>query len=222
MITDEDLLEFLYHMQSKTAAAEHLFDALRDNHLLFIGCSFPDWLSRFLLRIAKSRQLSLRRTEMELLVASPANRDTDLVLFLQHFSPRTKIASCSPAESAELAARYGSRAANPAAPRGNLPGAAAIGPSDVRETAGTSMAPGAVYISYAHEDQAAARRLRDFLEEEAGIDVWLTLGGLRRVTIGITRSAAIPKRSYFVPLISTAATDRDEGYYRREWSLAVE
>jgi hypothetical protein len=60
VITDEDLLEFLYHMQSKTVAAEHLFDALRDNHLLFIGCSFPDWLSRFLLRIAKSRQLSLR------------------------------------------------------------------------------------------------------------------------------------------------------------------
>jgi hypothetical protein len=26
----------------------------------------------------------------------------------------------------------------------------------------------------------------------------------------------------FLPLISTAATDRDEGYYRREWSLAVE
>jgi len=224
VITDEDLLEFLYHMQSKTVAAEHLFDALRDNHLLFIGCSFPDWLSRFLLRIAKSRQLSLRRTEMELLVASPANRDSDLVLFLQHFSPRTKIASCSPAEFvAELAARYGRRAANSAAPRGNLPSMAAIGPSDARETASTSMAPGAVFISYAHEDQAAARRLRDFLEEEAGIDVWLDA---RRLEAGDDWDHKIRRNikncSYFLPLISTAATDRDEGYYRREWSLAVE
>jgi hypothetical protein len=28
--------------------------------------------------------------------------------------------------------------------------------------------------------------------------------------------------SYFMPLISSAATRRDEGYFRREWSLAVE
>jgi len=63
VITEADMLEFLHHMQSRSAATEHLFDALRDNHLLFIGCAFPDWLSRFLLRITKSRQLSLRRTE---------------------------------------------------------------------------------------------------------------------------------------------------------------
>jgi hypothetical protein len=37
VITDEDMLEFLHHMQSKSIAAEHLFDALRDSHLLFIG-----------------------------------------------------------------------------------------------------------------------------------------------------------------------------------------
>jgi hypothetical protein len=115
VITEEDMLEFLHHMQAKSAAAEHLFDALRDNHLLFIGCSFPDWLSRFLLRIAKSRQLPLRRTEMELLVGSLTNRDSDLLVFLQHFSKRTKVASCSPAEFVgELAARYTSRVAGSA------------------------------------------------------------------------------------------------------------
>jgi hypothetical protein len=45
--------------------------------------------------------------------------------------------------------------------------------SDAKEAGYAGMSPGAVFISYAHEDQAAARRLRDFLEEEAGIDVWL-------------------------------------------------
>src|SRR6516162_2552459 len=35
VITDEDTLEFLHQMQSRMAGAEHLFDALRDNHLLF-------------------------------------------------------------------------------------------------------------------------------------------------------------------------------------------
>lgn len=224
VITDEDMLEFLHHMQSKSAAAEHLFDALRDNHLLFIGCAFPDWLSRFVLRIAKSRQLSLRRTEMELLVGSLANRDSDLVVFLRHFSPRTKIASCSPAEFVgELAARYTSRAAGSAAARADIPGGAAMRSSDVRETGNVGMSPGAVFISYTHEDQAAARRLRDFLEEEAGIDVWLDT---RQLEAGDDWGHKIRRNikscSYFMPLISAAATRRDEGYFRREWLLAGE
>jgi hypothetical protein len=224
VITDEDMLEFLHHMQSKSAAAEHLFDALRDSHLLFIGCAFPDWLSRFVLRIAKSRQLSLRRTEMELLVGSLANRDSDLVVFLRHFSPRTKIASCSPAEFVgELAARYTTRAAGSAAARGDLPSGAATRSSDARETGSAGMSPGAVFISYTHEDQAAARRLRDFLEEEAGVDVWLDT---RRLEAGDDWGHKIRRNikscSYFMPLISAAATRRDEGYFRREWSLAVE
>jgi hypothetical protein len=223
VITDEDMLEFLHHMQSKSAAAEHLFDALRDSHLLFIGCAFPDWLSRFVLRIAKRRQLSLRRTEMELLVGSLANRDSDLVVFLRHFSPRTKLAPCSPTEFVgELAARY-TRLAGSGAARANLPGEATIRSSDAREIGNAGMSPGAVFISYTHEDQAAARRLRDFLEEEAGVDVWLDA---QRLEAGDDWGHKIRRNikscSYFMPLISAAATRRDEGYFRREWSLAVE
>jgi TIR domain/SIR2-like domain len=224
VITDEDMLEFLHHMQSRSVAAEHLFDALRDNHLLFIGCAFPDWLSRFLLRIAKSRQLSLRRTEMELLVGSIANRDSDLVVFLRHFSPRTKIASCPAAEFvAELAARYAQRAAGSAAALADLSGGPVMHASDVGETGNASMSPGAVFISYAHEDQAAARRLRDFLEEEAGIDVWLDA---RQLAAGDDWGHKIRRNikgcSYFMPLISAASRHRAEGYFRREWSLATE
>jgi hypothetical protein len=224
VITEEDMLEFLHHMQSKSVAAEHLFDALRDNHLLFIGCAFPDWLSRFLLRIAKSRQLSLRRTEMELLVGSLANRDSDLVVFLRHFSPRTKIASCPPAEFvAELAARYTQRTAGSRLAGTNVSGAAVVLASDAKETENPGISPGAVFISYTHEDQAVARRLRDFLEEEAGIDVWLDT---RRLEAGDDWGHKIRRNikscSYFMPLISAAATRRDEGYFRREWWLAAE
>jgi hypothetical protein len=224
VITDEDMLEFLHHMQSRSVAAEHLFDALRDNHLLFIGCAFPDWLSRFLLRIAKSRQLSLRRTEMELLVGSLANRDSDLVVFLRHFSPRTKIASCPAAEFVgELAARYAQRTASSAAALAGLSAGPVMDASDVGETGDASMSPGAVFISYAHEDQAAARRLRDFLEEEAGIDVWLDA---RQLAAGDDWGHKIRRNikscSYFMPLISAASRHRPEGYFRREWSLAAE
>jgi hypothetical protein len=224
VITDEDMLEFLHHMQSRSLAAEHLFDALRDNHLLFIGCTFPDWLSRFLLRIAKRRQLSLRRTEMELLVGSLGNRDSDLVVFLRHFSPRTKIASCPAAEFVgELAARYTQRAAASAAASAHSSDGPAMRGTDPGETGNASMSPGAVFISYAHEDQAAARRLRDFLEEEAGIDVWFDS---RQLEAGDDWGHKIRRNikscSYFLPVISTVARNRAEGYFRREWSLAAE
>jgi hypothetical protein len=217
VITEEDTLEFLHHMQAKRAGADLLFDALRENHLLFIGCTFPDWLSRFLLRIAKSRQLSLRRAEMELFVGSLANSHRDLFLFLRHFSPRTKIASCSPAEFVgELAARYGERARlRDRAPRAP--------PADERETAETGMQAGAVFISYARGDQEAARRLSKFLEEEAGIDVWLDN---HRLEAGDDWDHKIRRNikncSYFMPLISSASTRRREGYFRREWALAAE
>jgi len=220
VITEEDMLEFLHHMQSRSVA-EHLFDALRNNHLLFIGCAFPDWLSRFLLRIAKSRQLSLRRTEMEYLVGSLTNRDSDLVVFLRLFSRQTKIASCSPAEFVrELSARYESRTASSAAFR-SAPNSAAMHPVDGRESA-AGMKPGAIFISYTHEDKAAALRLRDFLENEAGIDdVWIDHSRLEAGDdwdLQIRRN--IKNCSYFMPVISAASTRRLEGYFRREWRWA--
>lgn len=223
VITDEDTLEFLHHMQSKSMAAEHLFDALRDNHLLFIGCAFPDWLSRFVLRIAKSRQLSLRRTEGELMVGSLANSDSDLVLFLRHFSPRTKIVNCSASEFvAELAARYTSRNSGSAAWRA-IPAGAATAGFAATGADNVTMTPGAVFISYAHEDQAVARRLRDFLEDDAGIDVWLDS---RRIEAGDDWELQIRRNikncAYFMPLISSASTRRPEGYFRREWAWAAE
>jgi len=222
VITEEDMLEFLHHMQSKSVAAEHLFDALRDNTLLFIGCTFPDWLSRFVLRIAKSRQLSLRRTEMELLVGSLTNRDNDLVVFLRHFSSRTKIASCPAADFvAELSARYESRTASSAAAL-SVARAAAMHAYDGKETV-VGMKPGSIFISYTHEDRAAALQLRDFLENEAGIDVWIDHRGLEAGDDWdhqIRRN--IKNCSYFMPVISLASTRRLEGYFRREWFWAAE
>ena len=216
VLTEEDMLEFLYHMQSRIAAADHLSDALRDHHLLFIGCAYPDWLSRFLLRIAKSRQLSLRRTEMELLVGSGAGGDSDLILFLRHFSPRTKTLSYPPAGFvAELAARWRDRA-------GHREGAAPIAAVRRGDDPGADMAAGSVFLSYAHEDRTAANRLRDFLEE-AGIDVWIDN---HRLAAGDDWDYRIRRNlnncSYFIPLISSASTQRKVGYFRREWNWAAD
>jgi hypothetical protein len=85
------------------------------------------------------------------------------------------------------------------------------------------MKPGAIFISYAREDQAAARRLRDFLQE-AGLDVWFVT---RRLAAGDdwnnNTRRSIRNCSYFVALISSATTRRRlNAYFRFEWALAVD
>ena len=45
-ICDEDLLEFLHAMQDRQRQPKTLFDELRGNHLLILGCNFGDWLAR--------------------------------------------------------------------------------------------------------------------------------------------------------------------------------
>src|SRR3954469_4060484 len=86
-ICDEDLLEFLHGLQDRQRQPKTLFDELRGNHLLFLGCGFGDWLARFFLRTARSLELSQKRRRWDVLVGDRIAHDAGLVLFLQSFSP---------------------------------------------------------------------------------------------------------------------------------------
>jgi TolB-like protein len=82
--------------------------------------------------------------------------------------------------------------------------------------------PRAVFLSYASQDEEAARRLADALRA-VGVEVWFDqnelVGGdawdgkIRR---------QIKSCTLFVPVISANTQARAEGYFRREWKLAVE
>ena len=82
--------------------------------------------------------------------------------------------------------------------------------------------PHSVFISYASADRAAARLLRDALAA-AGLEVWLDEDELAG---GEAWDAKIRNQirtcTYFMPVISATTEVRREGYFRREWRLAVE
>jgi TIR domain len=85
----------------------------------------------------------------------------------------------------------------------------------------TGPAP-SIFVSYASQDRDAARNLRDGLAA-AGFDVWYDeseLGGGDAWDQKIRRQ--IRECRYFMPVISANANARHEGYFRREWRLAVE
>jgi TolB-like protein/tetratricopeptide (TPR) repeat protein len=81
---------------------------------------------------------------------------------------------------------------------------------------------GAVVISYASQDAEAAKRLCDALHA-AGIEVWFDRNELRG---GAVWDRQIRQQIYdcrlFMPIVSANTEARVEGYFRREWKLAVD
>jgi TolB-like protein/lipoprotein NlpI len=80
----------------------------------------------------------------------------------------------------------------------------------------------AVFLSYASQDAEAASRICEALRA-AGIEVWFDQSELRG---GDVWDRQIRKQIHdcalFLPVISTHSDARHEGYFRREWRLAIE
>ena len=80
----------------------------------------------------------------------------------------------------------------------------------------------AVFLSYARDDAAAARRIAEALRA-SGLEVWFDENELRG---GDSWDAKIRKQindcTLFIPIISTHTQERGKGYFRLEWKLAVE
>jgi len=214
VICDDDRLEFLHALQDDVLRPKLLFDELRDNHLLLLGCRLPDWAARFFLRTAKNERLSVRRSEtFEYLVGPEVAEDTALAAFLADFSRATRLVAWRPEDFvATLRQRWEERHP-PEEPVASASRAIVSEPS-----------AGVVFISYSRQDIDAARRLARSLDA-SGIDVWFDEQELkpgdaweRRILRGIETSAL------FVPLISQATQreDRRRAFFWREWNLADE
>ena len=94
--------------------------------------------------------------------------------------------------------------------------------SDSNQPAPPPVPRPSVFISYASEDRAPTRQLRETLAA-AGLDVWydeIELGGGDAWDQKIRRQ--IRECTYFMPVISMTTERRREGYFRREWRLATE
>ncbi|HZZ17932.1 MAG TPA: toll/interleukin-1 receptor domain-containing protein [Opitutaceae bacterium] len=79
-----------------------------------------------------------------------------------------------------------------------------------------------VFLSYASEDRVAATSIRDFMAA-AGLDVWYDANELGGGDVWDKKiRQQIRECDYFVAVISAQTEGRHEGYFRREWRLAVE
>jgi hypothetical protein len=215
VVSDEDMLEFICALQSEHLTPEKLFHELEHNHLLLIGSDFSNWLARLFLRMAKRKRLSDPRDVGEVLADDHTMKDERLVAFLQQVSVRTRVYGGAESFVAELHARWSARR-----PAGGAPGASSAPQRFLPPS--REMPDNAIFISYAREDLSAVQQLKAAMDT-AGLTTWFDLDRLesgddydRKIHANIARC------SFFVPVISAATQRRHEGYFRREWSYAVD
>lgn len=214
-ICDDDLLEFVHAMQDKQRQPKTLFDELRGNHLLILGCSFGDWLTRFFLRTARSVELSQKRRRWDVLIGDQIAHDEKLALFLESFGPDARVIPMNAGQFVtELSARW--HAVHPVAEKSSEPALSEAG------VGGRNIPNGAVFVSYASDDLEAASRLAEGLRA-AGLEVWFDKDALqmgddwaRSIRRGLEQC------SLFLPVISrqTLSDENRRRYFWREWNDA--
>lgn len=209
---EEDALEWLHALLSETARlpdwVEH---QIKDRPLLLLGCQMPDWMGRYLVRLASTTRLSQVKKQF-FIVGSDIARHPDLMAFFRTYCGRTSVlvAEQEPAAFvAELHERWRQR--QPAAP--------VITP----DASAPATSAGSIFISYVREDADAAGKLADAIAGIGG-DVWLDKRRLQpgdrweaEILSGIRRGVRL-----FVPVISKQTESREEGYVFKEWAEAVE
>jgi hypothetical protein len=164
--------------------------------------------------MAKRHRLSDPRDVGEVLADSHVAADGRLMGFLQQVSVRTRVYSGAEKFVDELHRRWvARRGAGQVVP---IASAQRFVPPE-RE-----MPDRAVFVSYAREDLTAVQKLKAGLDA-AGIPAWFDLERLeggddydRKIQRNIGRCAL------FVPIVSAATERRHEGYFRREWSYAID
>jgi hypothetical protein len=213
-IHDEDLLEYAHNLIARGSQVPNSFlGELQERSLLFIGCDYPDWLSRFFLRLTNKVRLSDPRRREWLVLPEPS--EASLTAFLRHFSKDTEVLGQQSPENfvAELHHRWitqhGDQMPTP--------------PTDEQE----KVPQGALFfISYS--------RATDLQRAEVLYKSLLSLGAAEseiwfdRKTIEpgedfqISILGGIAGCRYFLPLLSLGANRREEAFVFREWGKANE
>ena len=208
-VTDEDVLEFVHTLQAPECQPPHLADALREQRLLVLGTRLTGWLTRFFLRISSADRLRDAR-RADYVIDAAAHTDAEQAVFFEQFGEVKLLPMPAVQFVDELVQRW--KACHPAA----------AAPERAPHNSPALPGAGDVFLSYASEDLAVVKALRERLEREAGVRVWLDRDALRggdqweRHIADTLRGCAL-----CIPVISAAARSSGFRYVRAEWRQAV-
>ena len=198
-LTEENMLEFTTQFNEKMSdvKAVNLLNALQTRNLVFLGCSFPNWMVRFVLRLLSNQPMhSWGRTLRKILVVNDPSplRDTQFD-FLKNYRVATYAGDTGQFVD-ELYAQWSKR--NPL--------------QDTKKM---------VFLSYTIADKDAVENLKKGIEGISNVTCWydnreILPGDKYEVEIAKSIRAA----DLFIPLISENSLMHKDGYVQIEWLTA--
>jgi TIR domain/SIR2-like domain len=223
-IHDEDVLEYAHNIIADGSHAPTAFlGALRDRSLLIVGCNFPDWLSRFVLRATRKGRLADPKGGREWLVEGLGQEDP-FVGFLGNYSPETEALDVDPVQFVDELYQRWIAEQKPAVATNGTAGVAvaAVAPAPLPSPDSKMF-----FISYSRTtDLAHAQALKDALMQQLSVgadEIWFDRETLEPGDIYTQRILdGIRSCRYFVPLVSRAATGREKAFVFREWDEATQ
>ncbi len=192
------MLEFTSRFKEKMgdAKAINLINALQNKSLLFLGCSFPNWMVRFILRLLSNQPLQSWGTQRRIVVVNdPSDLRNTQFDFLKNYKVSTYLGSTEEFIN-ELARQWNQR--NPATVKNKV-----------------------VFLSYTVKDKEAVENLKKAILGINNVECWYDIdkiGAGDDFKIKIAKN--IKSADLFIPLISENSLLHKDGYVQIEWFTA--
>lgn len=195
-LSEEDMLEYTGYFKEKMNGATNIINALKNKNLLFIGCTYPEWMIRFILRLLSSEPMHDWGTRRTIIVVNDRSEyRSKQYAFLKNYDVVTYEGDTSDFIS-ELSRQWRKR--NPQTTKNKM-----------------------VFLSYTVRDKMAVETLKKAIEQIDNVVCWYDN---REITPGDDFKTEIAKNiksaDLFIPLISANSLQHKDGYVQLEWFTA--
>ena len=195
-LSEEDMLEYTGAFKEKMSVAPNLINALKNKNLLFLGCTFPDWMVRFILRLLSNEPMHDWGTKRTIIIVNdPTELRSRQYNYLKNYDVVT----------------YEGRAVDFA----NL-----LAEKWRQQNPGEKKSK-SVFLSYTVNDREALENLKAALENINNVNCWYDK---REIASGddfkLEIAKSIKSADLFIPLISNNSISHKDGYVQIEWFTA--
>lgn len=195
-LSEEDMLEYTGTFNEKMSDLHNIINALKNRNLLFMGCAFPDWMVRFILRILSNEPMHVWGDNRKIIIV---NDQSDISQGQYNFLKNYDVVSYEGNTNDfvnELSAKWLQQ--NPKKEKSKI-----------------------IFLSYSRKDKDAVETLKTSLESINNVTCWydkeeIKVGDDFKTDIILN----IKKADLFIPLLSANSLENKEGYVFKEWSSA--
>ena len=197
-LTEEEMLEFTASFKERmNVYASALLENLKEKSLLFLGCTHPDWLIRFFLRVLSNERINewIDRPSQIIAVNDPSDYRDKQYEFFKNYNVHTYDGNVSDFVE-ELTSQW--RTLNPDRINQKL-----------------------IFLSYNQEDRLAVENLKNALTTIKNVTCWYDKEQLHSGdNFDLIIIDKIRKADLFIPLISKNSLNKEEKYVVDEWFKA--